>query len=440
MATIYPFRALRFRPDKAGASLESLITQPYDKITPEMQERYYGLSPHNLIRLELGQREPSTETDNVYTRAARWLEDAIQAGVLAPDPEPSVYVYFQEYAVPGTKERRTRKGFIALGKVEDYEAGVVHRHEQTLSGPKADRLELLRHTRAHTGQLFMIYSDPQKEMSRLLEEAARKEKPQEITDEYGAAHRLWRVSDAATVERFQKGMADKKIIIADGHHRYETALAYRNECRQKTGTANPEAPHEKVMMTFVHTEQPGVTVLPTHRVVSNLARFNFAAFRDKAAEFFDWYAYPGDDGPAKLQRDLIERGAERASFGVAAAGEAALYLFLLKLNADLAKLLPQVSARQRQLDLVVLHKLLLERCLGIDEEMVRAGKHLRYLRSAEEALALVKKGEAQVAFLVNPVRAELVRDIALAGEVLPQKSTDFYPKLLSGITIYRLDT
>jgi len=440
MATIYPFRALRFRPEKAGAPLESLITQPYDKITPEMQERYYSLSPHNLIRLELGKREPSTDADNVYTRAARWLEDTIQAGVLAPDPEPSIYVYFQEYTVPGTKDRRTRKGFIALGKIEDYEAGVVHRHEQTLSGPKADRLELLRHTRAHTGQLFMIYSDPQKEMSRLLEEVARKEKPQESTDEYGALHRLWRVSDPATVARFQQGMAEKKLIIADGHHRYETALAYRNECRAKTGTANPEPPHEKVMMTFVHTEQPGVTVLPTHRVVSNLTRFDFAAFRDQAAAFFDWYAYPGADGAAKLQRDLAERGAERAGFGVAAAGEAALYLFLLKVNADLATLLPQVSARQRQLDLVVLHKLLLERCLGIDEEAVRAGKHLRYLRSAEEALGLVKKGEAQAAFLVNPVRAELVRDIALAGEVLPQKSTDFYPKLLSGLTIYRLDT
>jgi uncharacterized protein (DUF1015 family) len=439
MATIYPFRALRFQPERAGLPLESLITQPYDKITPEMQERYFSLSPHNLIPLELGRREPSTETDNVYTRAARWLEETINVGVLALDPEPSVYVYFQEYAVPGTKDRRTRKGFIALGKIEDYEAGVVHRHEQTLSGPKADRLELLRHTRAHTGQLFMIYSDPQKEMSRLLEEVARTEKPQEITDEYGAVQRLWRVSDAATVARFQQGMADKKLIIADGHHRYETALAYRDECRQKTGSANPDAPHEKVMMTFVHTEQPGVTVLPTHRVVSNLAGFDFGAFRDKAAEFFDWYAYPGGDAAAKLQRDLIERGAERPSFGVAPQS-GTLYLFLLKVNADLAKLLPQVSARQRRLDLVVLHKLLLERCLGIDEEAVRAGKHLRYLRSAEEAMDLVRKGEAQAAFLVNPVRSELVCEIALAGEVLPQKSTDFYPKLLSGITIYRLDT
>ncbi len=439
MATIYPFRALRFQPAAAGAPLENLITQPYDKITPEMQERYYSLSPHNLIRLELGKREPSTDSDNVYTRAAKWLEDTIQAGVLAPDPEPSIYVYFQEYTAPGAKERRTRKGFIALGKIEDYEAGVVHRHEQTLSGPKADRLELLRHTRAHTGQLFMIYSDPGGQMDKLLKEVSRREKPQELTDEYGAVHRLWRVSDPATVSRFQQIMADKKLIIADGHHRYETALAYRNECRQKTGRSDPDAPHEKVMMTFVHTEQSGVTILPTHRVVANLPNFNFQIFRDKAAQFFDWYAYPGADAAPKLLRDLTERGAERPSFGVVAAGESALYLFLLKVNADLAKLLPQVSARQRQLDLVILHKLLLERCLSIGEEAVRAGKYLRYLRSADDAIALVRQGEAQVSFLVNPVRAELVRDIALAGEVLPQKSTDFYPKMLSGLTIYRLD-
>ena len=199
------------------------------------------------------------------------------------------------------------------------------------------------------------------------------------------------------------------------------------------------APHEKVMMTFVHTEQPGVTILPGHRVVSNLASFDFRAFRDQASENFDWYAYPGADGAPKLLRDLTERGAERPSFGVVAAGEPAPYLFLLKVNADLAKLLPQVSARQRRLDLVVLHKLLLDRCLSISEEAVRAGKYLRYLRSADESAALVHQGDAQIAFLVNPVRAELVCEIALAGEVLPQKSTDFYPKMLSGLTLYRLD-
>jgi len=443
MASIYPFRAFRFRPAAAGAALADLVTQPYDKITPEMQERYYQRSPHNLITLEKGKPEPGDNGENVYTRAAQWLERTIAAGALAPEAQPALYPYFQEYAVPGTSERRVRKGFIALGRVEDYSAEVVFRHELTLSGPKKDRLELLRHTRAHTGQLFMIFSDPAGQVDRLLEQMARSQPPQEITDEFGDVHRLWVATDAAAVKRLQELMADKKLIIADGHHRYETALAYRDECRQREGRTDPEAAHEKVMMTFVNMEQPGLTILPTHRVAANLPGFDFKAFREKASAFFDWYAYPrnasGKGGFIRLQRDLAERGAERPSFGVCAAGEPALYLFLLKVNVDLSKELPQVSARQRQLDLVVLHRLLLDRCLGLSEESVRQEKNLHYLRGAAEALALVDRGEAPVAFLVNPVRVHQVRDIALAGETLPQKSTDFYPKMLSGITIYHLD-
>ena len=444
MARIYPFRAFRYQVSKAGTALENLVTQPYDKITPAMQEQYYQLGSHNLIRLEKGKPQPGDDGQNVYTRAARWLEEEIRAGVLAPDPQPAVYPYFQEYTVPGTKERRVRKGFIALGRIEDYAAGIVHRHEQTLSGPKVDRLELLRHTRAHTGQLFMIYSDPAGTVDKLLDEAARRQAPQEVRDEYGAVHRLWVVTDAPTISRIQELLADKKLIIADGHHRYETALAYRDECRTRSGRSDPEAPHEKVMMTFVNMDGPGVTILPTHRVVAGVPGFSFAAFRDKASAYFDWYGYPlsGQDKAAagsRLVRDLAELGTRRTSFGVAAAGEPALYLFLLKANADLAHLLAAVSPRQRSLDLVVLHRLLLERCLGLDEESVRKEKNLRYLRQAEEALGLVGKGEAQLALLVNPIRVEQVREVAFAGEVLPQKSTDFYPKLLSGITIYRLD-
>jgi len=195
-------------------------------------------------------------------------------------------------------------------------------------------------------------------------------------------------------------------------------------------------------MTFINMDGPGVTILPTHRVVANLPGFNFEAFRKKASAYFDWYAYPCAEGKgraARLLRDLAERGAERTSFGVCGAGEPALYLFLLKINVDLAKELPGVSPRQQKLDLVVLHKLLLDRCLGLTEESVRQEKNLHYLRYAEEAVGMVEKGEAPVAFLVNPIRVEQVREVAFSGETLPQKSTDFYPKLLSGMTIYRLD-
>jgi uncharacterized protein (DUF1015 family) len=442
MANIYPFRAFRYHAEKAGTQLDHLVTQPYDKIDAKLQEKYYGLSPYNLVRLIRGKAEPGDNGQNVYTRAAAWLEEWAKKGVLAQEAQPALYPYFQEYTVPGTAERRLRKGFIALGRIEDYAAGIVHRHEMTLTGPKKDRLELLRHTRTHFGQIFMIYSDPKGEVDQLLDQVAAAGAPQEVTDDYGDRHRLWAVTDGATIKKFQELMAEKKLIIADGHHRYETAMAYRDECRPKTGKSDPEAPHEKVMMTFINMDGPGVTILPTHRVVANLPGFNFEAFREKASAYFDWYAYPraeGKGGAARLLRDLAERGAERTSFGVCAAGEPALYLFLLKINVDLAKELPGVSPRQQKLDLVVLHKLLLDRCLGLTEESVRQEKNLHYLRHAEEAVAMVEKGETPVAFLVNPIRVGQVREVAFSGETLPQKSTDFYPKLLSGMTIYRLD-
>ncbi|MEK7216445.1 MAG: DUF1015 domain-containing protein, partial [Chloroflexota bacterium] len=185
MASIYPFRAFRYDPEKAGAPLEKLLAQPYDKITPAMQERYYALGPHNLIRLELGRKEPGdNETHNVYTRAAGWLAEQIRLAVLVQDPRPALYPYFQEYTVPGSREKRLRKGLIALGKIEDYEARVIHPHERTLAGPKADRLELLRHTRTHTGQLFLLYDDPEQEVDRLLTDLARNRSGVSVIDEF----------------------------------------------------------------------------------------------------------------------------------------------------------------------------------------------------------------------------------------------------------------
>src|SRR6202030_2543388 len=274
MAEIRPFRAYRY--DTNRVALKDVLTQPYDKITPEMQERYYAASPYNLIAIEKGKPAPGdtatgkqgvTETgrqgdkenppaaeNNVYTRAAAKLEEWIAAKILVQDRLPSIYVYAQEYLVPGTQTRRTRIGFIALGRVEDYSAGVVFPHERTLSAPKADRIELLRHTRAQTGQLFMLYDDKSRKIDAMLEEAARLSKPVELRDEFDVTHKLWPVSDPVFIRRIQKEMAEKKLLIEDGHHRYETALNYRNECRERTekdGVPRDRmAAHEFAMMTF----------------------------------------------------------------------------------------------------------------------------------------------------------------------------------------------
>ncbi len=443
MADIFPFRAYRYNPARVHPA--EVLTQPYDKITPAMAEKYAAASPYNLIPVEKGKVLPGdTPGNNVYTRAAKALEDWIRAGGIVRDATPSLYVYFQEYTVPGTSDRRVRKGFIALGRVEDYSSGVVFRHEQTLSGPKADRLELLRHTRTHTGQLFMLYSDAAARVDALLDAAARGTPEVEVRDEYEVAHRLWPVTNAKVIETIQNEMADKKLVIADGHHRYETALAYRDECRARDGRVDRNAPYEKVMMTLFNTMGKGLTILPTHRVVANVTSFSFERFRTALADAFDWNSYPfgGAADRTKAYKqfriDLTGRGKGPRAIGVYAGG-GSFYLCLLKKEADLEALLPGVSAAQRQLDVVLLHRLILERGLGIMPDAVKTGKNITYEREMDTAIAEVDQARAQICFLLNSVSVETVAGMAMAGEVLPQKSTDFFPKLMSGITMYRLE-
>src|SRR5437016_2005875 len=265
MAQVYPFRAFRYNP--ARAPFDRVLTQPYDKISPTMQEKYYAADQHNLIAVEKGHAYPSdTPQNNVYTRAAAAIEDWIRNQVVVQDPAPSFYAYSQEYTVPGTEERRRRRGFIGAGKLEEYSARVVFRHEHTLSGPKADRLELLRHTKTHTGQLFMLYSDVEKRIDAILGEAEAAAAPAtEMRDEYGVVHRLWVIAEPQCVAAIQQAMEDHKLVIADGHQRSATALNYRNERRTRAGKIDPEAPYERVMMTFINTRSEGLTILPTHR-------------------------------------------------------------------------------------------------------------------------------------------------------------------------------
>jgi uncharacterized protein (DUF1015 family) len=441
MAEIQPFRAYRY--DTNRVALKDVLTQPYDKISPEMQDRYYAASPYNLITIEKGRVLPGdSDTNNVYTRAAKKVDEWIAEKILAQDAAPSIYIYSQEFLVPGTQTRRVRIGFIALGRVEDYDAHVVFRHERTLSAPKADRIELLRQTRVQTGQLFLLYDDPSRIVDSLLEDTARKSTPLDMTDEYGVIHRLWPVDDPAFVRRIQSAMKDKKLVIADGHHRYETALNYRNEGRAKSGKADPLAAYEFAMMTFINTHSKGLTVLPTHRVVGNLANFDFEKFRKSLAPYFDWYAYPFQNPEeratafAEFRKDLEGESHGRRAIGVYPGG-GSFFLFLLRRDADLESVLPDVSEGQRGLDVVLLHRLILDKGLGISAEAVAAEKNVGYEREIEAAIARVDRGEAQIAFLLKAVRVQQVADIALAGDVLPQKSTDFYPKLLSGVAIYR---
>ena len=443
MARIYPFQAWRYNPAKV--QLDDVVTQPYDKITPALQQAYYQRSPYNLVRIILGLPELFDAADNnVYTRAAENFREWRRQGVLLPDAEPAIYAYSQTYALPGTPGMlRERRGFIALSDAVDYADGIVFRHEQTLAKPKSDRLNLLRATRAHFGQIFMLYSDPAHTAEKLLFDSGTPPEV-EVTDDYAVVHRLWRATEPSVINMVTAAMADKKLIIADGHHRYETALAYARECRPADAPPRaprgiyqaPAYPEAAVMMTFVNMDSTGLTILPTHRVVHGLENFSVENFLAQAGEFFAVTTLPADASAASLLAAEEKNYNDASRLVVVTANANHL---LVSRAEKIAEALPQMSERQRKLDVAQLHGILLEKVLGLTQESIAQQTHLHYVRDAEEATSAVRNGHAQIAFLMQPASLDQLRDVAFAGEVMPQKSTDFYPKLLSGLAIYAMD-
>ncbi len=443
MARIYPFRALRYNPSMVR--VEDVVTQPYDKISPAMQQAYYQRSVYNLVRIILGLPELFDEpgSNDVYTRAARDFADWRRMGILMQEKDACIFAYSQRFTVPGGDGTvHERRAFIALGELCDYGQQVVFRHEQTLSKPKSDRLNLLKATRAHFGQIFMLYSDPGLTAEKILFSGANSPEI-EVTDEYGVTHRVWKITDMSTINILLGSMEDKKLIIADGHHRYETALQYsqehaptsvaRTERNLANSTAQPAYPEAAVMMTFVNMDSPGITILPTHRAVFGLKDFSPAAFLERATKFFDVKPVTGNDAGDLMK--LLARQQGTAFIAVTRDG----YTLLTAKPDAVAEALAEIPERRRRLDLTQLHSLVLERLLGVTPGAIREQQSLRYVRDANEVLEQVARGEADVAFLTNPITLGQLREVAFAGDVMPQKSTDFFPKLLSGLAIYALD-
>ena len=452
MARIYPFRALRY--DPARVAMGDVVTQPYDKISPEMQQRYYDASPYNLIRVILGKKDPAdTEESNVYTRAAESLTTWRKEKILLEEAEPALYGYAQTYKVPGTEEIRERRGFIALGHLYDYADKIIYRHEQTFPKHKSDRMSLFKATRTYCEQIYMLYSDPAFTAEKLIFGVGADKNNTDttpadlaITDEYNVIHRVWKLTDPTLINLIVTAMADKKLIIADGHHRYETSVAYAKErsAQLRLPLGQPRDPDEKLssghlptpafpeaamMMTFVNMDAHGITILPTHRVVFGLENLDTAAFLTRAEEFFTIEPLVTPD----LEPLVV---AHNVAFIAATADGNHL---LTAKPAAIAAALTDISPRQAQLDVVQLHRIVLERLVGLTAESITNGENIRYVREAEDAVAQVRSGAANIAFLIRPVTLDQLRDISLSGDVMPQKSTDFYPKLLSGLAIYALD-
>lgn len=460
MANLVPIRGLRYNPGLAD--LTELVTPPYDVIDAEGQDRYYRKHPRNVIRLEYGLDYPGdNEENNRYTRAAAYFNEWQEKGILLQDKLPALYLHRQEFTIRG--ETMVRSGFICGIRLEPYENGVVLPHEETLPKHKADRLALLHACKANFSPIFSLYADPQLTVDGILASAAKGEPDVDFTDEDGQAHRLWVINNPETIEKVQAAMSDRKIFIADGHHRYETALKYSLE-RSTADEQGPEPrPYNYVMMTLVNLFDPGLVVLPTHRMVKNITREQLEGLLEKLDHEFTLENFPLDDQGEALPTilDLMAMRAghsgpaasdnpEAPGTGVALrphkhifglyTGERLLHILTLKYGVNLSNLMPpNKSEAWRNLDVSILHNLVLERYLGIGSEQLASGANLVYTRSATEAIAGVDRGDFQLSLLMNPPLVGEVTTVAGNGEKMPQKSTFFYPKLITGLVLNKLD-
>ena len=424
MAIIYPFKGFRY--NKAVVSdLNQVVTQPYDKTTPSMQDDYYQRSPYSVVRITLNvEKRKNPETD--YADAGAAFRQWIEQKVLVQDSQPAIYAYYQEHTSDGTK--KLQRGFIALLDLKKSESG-INPHEQTLAAPKQDRLQLMRSIEGNEDLIYMLYSDEMRSINQIIDKSISGRPPEiEVIDEYGAVHRLWAVANRESIEAIQNAMRPHELFIADGHHRFETSVNYMKECEQRRWKpSGVESFDTRMVACFNITD--GVTILPTHRLVRDLAAFDTHSFLRAIEENFTVEILPS---ASELWKKMKE-GRKDHVFGFYPADLKEFYL--LRPNSNAGELLDEV----RRLDVSILHELLLEQCLGIDETKLEAQAHVDYEREREVCVRLVDEGEYQAAFFLNPTSAEQVQHIASLGERMPQKSTDFYPKLLTGLVFMKMD-
>ena len=436
MADILPFKGVIYNKEKIK-EIEKVVTPQYDVISKDEQEQFYNLNPYNVIRITLGKNlAGDNEKENKYTRAADYLQQWLANGILVKESNDAIYVYEQKYTVKNGGSK-TRMGFIALTPLQDFSSKKILPHENTLSKPKEDRLQLMRACNGNLCQVFALYFDEKKKTDEVLEEASKLKPLFDFTDGSGISHRFWSFKDKEKIGLIQKAMDGKKLLIADGHHRYETALNYRNEKRQKSKNLTGEEPFNYIAMMFVNAESEGLTIFPTHRVVNNLNDFNADKILKKLGEYFAVKGFDYRESEKEnLFKKLSEAGEKNPSFGMFIKGSDKFYLLTLDNKKLIDGLFPEnTHSEWKELDVVILHTVVIENILGISRENQAGEKNIIYVKLEKEAIKKVKEGEAQIAFLLNPTRVSQVKNAALKGLRMPQKSTFFYPKLLTGLVM-----
>ena len=429
MADIRPFSGIRYAPE-LRPHLAALVTPPYDVISPEAQAAYYDRHPNNIIRLELGLDEPGDDTlNNRYTRAAATFADWRLRGILRQDEHPAMYLYRQRFQSGG--KDYWRASLLARVRLEPWEAGVVLPHEKTMAKPKSDRLKLLRACAANLSPIMALYQDEQETLQQLFKALNEFPPEADFTDEAGEEHWLLPITDEAHLRTIQDFFGNQHLYIADGHHRYETALAYRDELREMRKDLHPEDAANFVLMSLSAFEDPGVVILPTHRLIKGVAAERVRGLAEMLKPYFTLEALPASISASQALEALA------AEVGTAFVLVTAEQTFRVRARPEVAQRMAATgrSAAWQSLDVAILQTLALEEGLGLDAEAMTSGDFLTYIRDADAAVAAVQNGSAQLAALVRPTRVEQLRDVAAVGDRMPQKSTYFYPKLITGLVI-----
>jgi uncharacterized protein (DUF1015 family) len=441
MAKIYPFRGIRYNPDVVK-SLDAVVTQPFDRIDSALQDEYYGRNELNFVRLNRGKTAPGdTGSENPYTRAAGFLEAWLRNGVLRRDEKPSLYICHIEYRLPGD-HFKTWRGFLTLVQLEELGKG-IRPHEKTLARPKQDRLDLMRATGAQLEPVFLLYDDSGDEIQKRLDDAEKEGAGFSACDDDGNLHKVWAVTDHRVIEGVSRLMEGKPLIIGDGHHRYETSLEYRDEMRGKGVQCEGNENYNNILAALANARDEGVTILPTHRAVSHIPDFDEDSVFTRISKTFLIEEIPHGRRKEDALHELLERMEKlkkRHSFGLYLRGGSTFHLVTLGKEESIEPFMKGGHSQVwKRLDVSILHGILIEKILGIGPEQIEKGMRIHYLRGAEEAVSLVDQGKYGMVFLLNPTDVDHVRAVVAAGECMPVRSTDFYPKVLSGLVMNKLN-
>jgi uncharacterized protein (DUF1015 family) len=442
MPEIAPLKGLLYN-QQLIRNMDEVITPPFDVISPEEQEMYYKRHPYNMIRLILGQRQPKDdEYNNWYTRAAEALRSWQEEAVLIRDAKPAFYDYEIDYQ-ESSHQLRMRQGVICLVRLQEFSHGSVLPHERTYEGTKSERLKLMRACNANLSQVFALYPDPSQEVSECLRQGREERLVFDFTDSTGIHHRMWRVSQTEVVHKVVEYMRDKVTFIADGHHRYETALNYQRLMQQKYPARGEKASFNYVLMYLANMHQEGLSILPTHRLFVHLPQFEMETFLARATDYFEVVSFPFTPASrSKIQGEFLKslhRPGDHQVIGFYVSKSEKFVILKLREDVSHDAWRVQLPVPLQKLDVVVLTELILKKLLNVDEALLNDETRIKYRHDAMDAIEEVRSNRFKVVFLLNHTKIEQLQEIATSGLFMPHKSTYFYPKVIDGSVLNLLD-